>query len=139
MFPRIQRPCPYRKDLARVMDGDICRVCTRRVYDLNAMSDAERSAFLSSCSGEICVSYTLRPAIIAAAMAIALPAAAQDFEVREEVIMVGGIDAAKVEYVADANAVETPNAPVIYEDEDARQTEGSVAAAANLNDAVEAQ
>lgn len=137
MFPKIQRPCPYKNDLASIMDGDMCRVCERQVHDLNAMSTTDRTAFLSSCSGEICVSYTLRPAIIAAAMAIALPAAAQDVELEGEII-VGGISAAQVEYVADPNAVETPDAPIVYEEDEAAADE-SAASAADLNDAVEAQ
>lgn len=138
MFPKIQRPCPNKKDLASIMDGDVCRVCTRQVHDLNAMSDAERTAFLSSCSGEICVSYTLRPAIVAAAMAIALPAAAQDYEMEGEII-VGGITAANVEYIADPNAVETPDAPIVYEDDDAPPAEESAASATDLSDRVEPQ
>ncbi|MEZ5957144.1 MAG: hypothetical protein R3C27_08055 [Hyphomonadaceae bacterium] len=139
MFPKIQRPCPYKNDLASIIDGDVCRVCVRKVHDLNAMSTAERAAFLSACAGEVCVSYSLRPTIIAAAMTIALPAAAQDYEVQEETVLVGGFNAAKVEYIADHNALETPEAPVIYEDEGAPQLENSTAPAANLNDAVEAQ
>jgi|CXWL01.1.fsa_nt_gi predicted Fe-S protein YdhL (DUF1289 family) len=138
MFPKIQRPCPYKNDLASIMDGDICRVCTRQVHDLNVMSDTERTAFLSSCSGDICVSYTLRPAIVAAAMAIALPAAAQDYEMEGEII-VGGITVANVEYIADPNAIELPDAPIVYEDEEASPAEQSAAPATNLNDAVEPQ
>lgn len=137
MFPKIQRPCPYKKDLASIMDGDICRVCTRQVHDLNVMSDTERTTFLSSCSGEICVSYTLRPAIVAAAMAIALPAAAQDYEMEGEII-VGGITAANVEYIADPNAVETTDAPIVYEDEEP-PSEESAASTADFSDSVEPQ
>lgn len=119
MFPRIQRPCPFKDNLSEVMNGDVCRVCTRKVYDLNAMSAAERATFLASCSGEVCVSYSLRPAILAAAsvVALAMPAAAQDPNLSEEVIMVGGIDAARIEYVADPNAVSAPDMPIVYEDE----------------------
>lgn len=118
LFPKIQRPCPYKNRLADIMDGDVCQVCMRKVHDLNIMSDAERTFFLSSCSGEICVSYTWRPAIIAAASALAmsLPATAQDVAFEEEII-VGGINAAQVEYIADPNAVESPELPVVYEDE----------------------
>ena len=128
MFPRIQRPCPYKNELSEVMDGDICRVCTRKVHELNAFSEAERAAFLSSCSGEICVSYSLRPAIVAAmtAAALALPAAAQEVTFDEE-ILVGGIDTAQIEYVADPNAPATPEMPVIYED-NARSAEANASA-----------
>jgi len=144
MFPKIQRPCPYKNDLASIMDGDVCRVCVRQVHDLNAMSDVERAAFLASCSGDICVSYSLRPAIATAvaALAFALPAAAQEVEYDE--IIVGGITAAQIEYIADPNAVETPEAPVVYEDDTAQASEDataetSAASAPNLNDAVEPQ
>jgi hypothetical protein len=80
LFPKIARPCPYSSNLAAVIDGDHCRMCDRPVFDLTAMSDGERLAFLAGCGGEVCVSYAvaLRPALRAAAMAaaIAMPAAA---------------------------------------------------------------
>lgn len=99
LFPRVQRPCPYKSDLSAVMDGDFCRMCKRNVIDLTAWSDAERVQFLSSCETEICVSYRLplKPALVAAAMAAsvaALPAAAQD------------APPAPVEAVADAGQVD---------------------------------
>jgi predicted Fe-S protein YdhL (DUF1289 family) len=106
LFPRVQRPCPYKSDLSAVMDGDFCRMCNRNVVDLTAWSDAERVRFLSSCETEICVSYRLplKPALVAAAMAAsvaALPAAAQD------------APPAPVEAVADAGQVYTDNLEII--------------------------
>ena len=81
MFPRIDRPCPYADRLAQVMEGDYCRMCKRTVFDLSAMDERERRAFLGGCAGEeICVRYTVRPALAAVALAasvIALPALAQ--------------------------------------------------------------
>jgi predicted Fe-S protein YdhL (DUF1289 family) len=80
LFPKISSPCPYVSDLAAIMDGDQCRMCKRQVFDLTAMSDGERVAFLAGCRDEeVCVSYTIpvRPALAAAALAaaaIALPA-----------------------------------------------------------------
>jgi hypothetical protein len=143
MFPRIQRPCPYKNNLSEIMDGDVCRVCTRKVHDLNAYSEAERAAFLASCSGEICVSYSLRPAIVAAvsAVAFALPAAAQDVAFDEE-ILVGGVDAAQIEYVADPNAAETPDMPVVYEDEavaDAEADASATGASADFGHSVQSE
>ncbi|MBO9713151.1 hypothetical protein [Sphingomonas sp.] len=81
MFPPIDRPCPYVDRLDSVMDGDFCRMCRRTVFDLTAMDEAERRAFLAGCASddEVCVRY-LRPALAAAALAAsvaALPAAAQ--------------------------------------------------------------
>lgn len=80
-FPRIDAPCPYRANLSVILDGDQCRLCNRQVFDLSAMTDGERGAFLASCQDEVCVTYALplRPAIAAAALAaaaMALPGAA---------------------------------------------------------------
>ena len=67
-------------------------------------------------------------------------ATAQDLTVEDEIIMVGGITAAQVEYIADPNAVETPDAPVVYEDDAPEANdEDSASSTANLDDAVEAQ
>ncbi|HEV2866777.1 MAG TPA: hypothetical protein VGX37_09690, partial [Allosphingosinicella sp.] len=79
LFPKIQSPCPYTSQLASIMDGDVCRMCKRQVFDLTDMADGDRVAFLSGCRDEVCVSYRLRPALAAAALAasmVALPAAA---------------------------------------------------------------
>jgi hypothetical protein len=130
IFPKIQSPCPYKGDLADILDGDMCRLCSRRVHDLTRLSDQERVALIQGCSEEICVSYALalRPAI-AAAMSIAalgapMTAAAQDLLDGEEAIVVtaGGItDPANVEYVSNADEAATPELPVVYEDRQAKQ------------------
>ena len=80
IFPRIQSPCPYKSNLAAVMDGDLCRTCNRNVFDLTAMDDGERLAFLAGCEEEVCVSYRIpvRAAFTAAALAAA------DFGPRDE-------------------------------------------------------
>ena len=83
-LPRlIQRPCPYIDRLESVMEGDYCRMCKRQVHDLTGMDEAERTAFLTACGGNACVSYRLnvKPAIAAAliaasAAALAAPAPA---------------------------------------------------------------
>ena len=130
IFPKIQSPCPYKGNLADIMDGDMCRLCSRRVHDISGLSDQERVALIQGCSDEICVSYALplRPAI-AAAMTIAalgapMAAAAQEFDSEEAVIVItaGGItDPANVEYVSDAADEATPELPVVYEDRQAEQ------------------
>ncbi len=134
MFPKIESPCPYKGSLSDILDGDVCRLCKREVFDLTAMTDGERTQFLSACQGEICVTYAfkLRPAVAAVALAastIALPLAAQDAPapatVAAEVghddeweIMVGGIkDAKNVEMIEDAADTELADLPVEYEDE----------------------
>ena len=121
IFPKIQSPCPYKGDLSAIMDGDVCRLCKREVFDLSGMSDGERVAFMKGCAGEVCVSYRLRPALAAAAFAvaaIAVPtaAAACSDSTEVEVVMVGGIkDPANVQYVKDNSSDAAPQLPVVYE------------------------
>jgi predicted Fe-S protein YdhL (DUF1289 family) len=138
-FPRIQSPCPYKSDLAAVMDGDFCRMCKRTVFDLTDMTDGERRALLAGCGEEVCVSYRVRPAAVAAALAAAaMPAAAaaQDLgpavpgaaaiaaqateiaSLQELDIIVGGIrDPANARYVEHDAGRPVPELPVAYEDE----------------------
>ena len=71
-------------------------------------------------------------------MTIALPAAAQDLTVTEEIIMVGGIDTAHVEYIADPVLIEAIDAPIVFEDATTTQPDSS-APAADLDDSVETQ
>ena len=121
IFPKIQSPCPYKGDLSAIMDGDMCRLCKREVFDLSGMSDGERVAFMKGCAGEVCVSYRLRPALAAAAFAvaaIALPtaAAACSDATEVETVIVGGIkDPANVQYVKDNSSDAVPEIPVVYE------------------------
>jgi predicted Fe-S protein YdhL (DUF1289 family) len=137
LFPKVESPCPYKSRLADVMDGDFCRMCERQVFDLTALNDGERRAFLAGCSGEVCVSYRvpLRGAIAAAALAAAAvpaAAAAQDpvpatAEVEDEigaddlslgVIIVGGInDPANAQFEALPEDESVPELPAVYEDE----------------------
>ena len=140
-FPKIQSPCPYRSDLAAVMDGDFCRMCERNVFDLTGWSDGERVAFLAGCAEEVCVSYRLpfRTVLAAAAFASAaafpgaaaaqdgidgaalipaMAAAARDAMAMDEVsIIVGGIrDPANAEFVDVEADGAVPALPVVYED-----------------------
>ncbi len=125
IFPKIDRPCPYKGDLRAIMDGDVCRLCNRAVFDLTEMTDEARVAFMRGCTGEVCVSYraTFRPALAAAALAVAAigaPAMAVACEDATDdiVITMGGInDPANAKYVSDqTNAAQTvPDLPVIYE------------------------
>ena len=149
IFPKIQSPCPYKSELAAVMDGDFCRMCKRQVFDLSDWSDGERVAFLARCSDEVCVSYRLplRALLAAATLAslAAAPAAAANGEVNDsglaiqamaemamgamdppdEFVMVGGIkDPARVEYV-EVTDMAVPELPVIYEDPAAAPSDAS--------------
>lgn len=137
MFPKIQSPCPYKNQLAQVMDGDFCRHCQRTVFDLTAMTGEERKAFMRACETEVCVSYRIpiRPVLAAAALAAAAyapAAAAQDVpavqaaevagaslpvdETAMEEIFVGGIkDPKQVAFVENAEDAKLPELPVVYE------------------------
>lgn len=142
MFPKIQSPCPYKSQLATVMDGDFCRMCKRNVVDLSPMSDGERVAFLKGCEEEVCVTYKfpVRPALAAAALAAsvaALPVAAMpqddpsvavisadEFATDEDnYIVVGGIkDPKNVELIGVDEDRDVPELPVIVEPGPARPT-----------------
>lgn len=122
IFPQIQSPCPYRNNLASVMDGDQCRACKRQVFDLTAMTDAERVAFMEGCATEVCVSYKLPLAALAMAAALGAPMAAAAQEAipadgDELYIVVGGIkDVADVTYIEASGDNALPELPVVYED-----------------------
>ena len=142
IFPKVERHCPVKSSLSEYMDGDMCRLCERQVFDLNGMSDAGRQAFMASCTDEVCVSYKipLRGLAAAAALgaaAVSIPAAAQDTLVELEAdqagyeelekcvdefqviewIIVGGIkDPTEAEYIDTEEDLETPELPVTYED-----------------------
>ena len=141
-FPRIDKPCPYKANLAAVMDGDFCTMCSRSVIDLTAMSMTDRRHFLSSCETEVCVSYSFRPALAAAALAAAamtMPtaAAAQTVEpvaaaepaqpdasvgadAEDMIIIVGGIrDPKHAELVENPLDQTLPALPVVYDEEPA--------------------
>lgn len=120
IFPKIQSPCPYRGDLSAIMDGDMCRMCKRQVFDISALSDAERVAFISGCAEEVCVSYRFPMRAAAAAIALATLgapiAAAQDFD-ETDMIVVGGInDPANVDYIVDSDESTGPELPIVYDE-----------------------
>ena len=88
--PRIDSPCPINRPRFPGAT-DHCSHCDRTVHNLNLMNDRERREFMSSCSGKVCVAYTVRvpvsrspvrhrglgAAALAAAALAALPAAAE--------------------------------------------------------------
>lgn len=83
-------------------------------------------------------------ALVVAALALPTIAAAQDPSTRTDLTIIGAVSTESVEQIADAHAVATPDAPVVYEDaapaaSASDETDASVAAAANLSDAVEPQ
>jgi predicted Fe-S protein YdhL (DUF1289 family) len=153
-FPKIQSPCPYIADLGAIIDGDFCRMCERQVFDLSHMSSNEKKAFLDGCTGEVCISYRFTPALAAAALAAAMPAAAaaQDLgpvvpdaaaiaastaEIaamggESIVVSAGGIkDPRNVQYVEDPTDRDAPALPVTYEDAPARPAAAPASRPAN--------
>jgi hypothetical protein len=120
LFPRIQSPCPVQGNLAAFMDGDMCRLCKRQVFDLSDVDDAGRVAFFANCKTEqVCISYKIPARLAAAALAasvVALPAAARTEQapasdtVAEEpedaIIVTGGIAPRRVSYVTVTTPVE---------------------------------
>ncbi len=139
-FPRIDNPCPYRANLAAILDGDHCRLCNRDVVDLTAMSEGDRTIFLSACEGEVCVRYAVRvsapvaaAAMAAAALALPSAAAAQDAPAPVETITVqgtqidedqviiitgGGIhDPKNAKLVDNPLDDQLPGLPIVFEDE----------------------
>ena len=82
-FPIVETPCPYKGDVADILDGGRCTLCKCEVHDLTAMNDGEREGLVRSHSGKMCVSYRLdaRRAAVAAALGasvVAVPAAASE-------------------------------------------------------------
>lgn len=68
-FPKIDSPCPLRWKEMPSAGRDFCTLCKRQVHNLDAMGLDERRAFLASCSGEVCVAYTVRRTPLRAAAA----------------------------------------------------------------------
>ena len=75
--PKITSPCPLRWAGPPQPGMDFCGQCQRRVYNLDLMSAQEREEFLTGCSGNVCVSYTVkRAARIPVALGLGLAAMA---------------------------------------------------------------
>jgi predicted Fe-S protein YdhL (DUF1289 family) len=144
-FPKVQSPCPYKADLAAIMDGDMCRMCKRQVVDISDWSDDARRDLIAGCRDEVCVSYRIvRPALAAAALAAAaIPSAAlaqeqaaapaaetiapltptevaQTNVPEQDYVIVGGInDPANAEFMSAEELAAIPEVPVTYEDDQA--------------------
>jgi hypothetical protein len=84
--PVVESPCPIAGKALPAGATEHCKLCERSVHNLDRMSDRERREFMGSCSGKVCVAYTVKipvrhrgfaAASIAAAALVALPAAAE--------------------------------------------------------------
>lgn len=74
--PVITAPCPLRFASMPTTGLDFCGQCHRRVHNLDALSEAARTQFFASCSGEVCVAYTVRrPRALPLAMSLGMAAA----------------------------------------------------------------
>jgi hypothetical protein len=58
-FPVIDSPCPLRVANLPQAGRDHCGHCDRQVQNLDGMSASQREAFMRSCSGKVCVAYTV--------------------------------------------------------------------------------
>jgi predicted Fe-S protein YdhL (DUF1289 family) len=141
LFPKVQSPCPYKDKFSSIVQGEFCSMCKRDVFDLNHMDDKQRVAFLKSCSGEVCVSYSLpvkraaKAAAFAAAAVMApttlaaqdAPPAAQEPTAEEQAayeadmeydVFVGGIKPADALVEMDAaDDAKLAELPIVYEEE----------------------
>jgi hypothetical protein len=141
--PVITSPCPLRWKSMPSAGMDFCGQCRRRVHNLDGMSDAARAAFFASCSGEVCVAYSIsRPAALIGALGLGVasmmqPAAAQDTAASSpqsvptivngptcdpngkgqslDLMMVGGTTKAHEVAWVDERELALPNAPQIAE------------------------
>lgn len=59
LFPKIDSPCPLRWKEMPSAERNFCTLCQRKVHNLDRMTAAQRRDFLASCSGEVCVAYTV--------------------------------------------------------------------------------
>jgi hypothetical protein len=89
--PVIESPCPIAGFQLPRGATEHCTLCDRSVHNLDRMSSRERTQFMSSCSGKVCVAYTVRvpvsaqrkrglgaAALLTAAALVSLPVAAEE-------------------------------------------------------------
>jgi hypothetical protein len=88
--PVIESPCPIAGKQVPRGATEHCTLCDRSVHNLDRMSSRERVEFMSSCSGKVCVAYTVRvpvsslrkrglaAAALTAAALVSLPVAAEE-------------------------------------------------------------
>ena len=143
--PVVESPCPIAGKRLPSGATEHCGLCDRAVHNLDLMSAAERREFMSSCSGKVCVAYTVRipanglrkrslaAAALAAAALVSLPAAAQDSPVLgqspvgdanglpfcdelSEVVVTGGVlKGSQAEWIDDGKDA-PPELPTIEDD-----------------------
>lgn len=139
-FPKIDQPCPLGIDAQRRIAG-FCGHCSKAVHGLDAMSDAERVAFMRNAQGPICVSFRVRRgAAIGLGVALALSASVPghadpvgpELQAAVEsvaatttppppppeppVMLMGGVsDPQSVAFVEDDDDDDVPELPIVHE------------------------
>ena len=88
--PVVESPCPIAGKQLPKGATEHCTLCDRSVHNLDLMNQRERVEFMSSCTGKVCVAYTVRvpvgslrkrtlgAAALAAAAMVSLPLAAAE-------------------------------------------------------------
>lgn len=144
--PVVESPCPIAGKPLPAGGSEHCTLCERPVHNLDRMNERERIAFMSSCSGRVCVAYTVRlpvsglrkrgvvAATVAVAAMVSLPlAAAEDSPVQGmspvtpaaqlpncdellDAIVVGGVSHGDQAEWADDGKDDRPELPVIEDD-----------------------
>jgi len=88
--PVVESPCPIAGKQLPKGATEHCTLCDRPVHNLDLMNQRERVEFMRSCTGKVCVAYTVRvpvsslrkrglgAAAIAAAAMVSLPLAAAE-------------------------------------------------------------
>ena len=138
-FPKIDQPCPLGIDAQRRIAG-FCGHCSKAVHGLDAMSDAERIAFVRNAPGPICVSYRVRRGValgLGAALAISVAVPGQADPVGTEiqasvaagvattappppppepqVLLMGGVSDPKSVAMVDDEDDDVPELPIVHE------------------------
>jgi hypothetical protein len=60
MFPKLTSPCPAKISSLPSGEKNFCTLCSRKVHNLNLLTEEQRVDFLKSCSGDVCVAYTVQ-------------------------------------------------------------------------------
>src|SRR5262245_11089142 len=58
--PVVESPCPIAGKGVPAGATEHCTLCDRSVHNLDRMNERERHEFMSSCSGKVCVAYTVK-------------------------------------------------------------------------------
>jgi len=137
--PVVETPCPIAGKGLPAGATEHCTLCERTVHNLDRMNERERRAFMSGCSGKVCVAYTVKvpvrhrglgAASLAAIALVALPAAAgtpamspmpaandlPDCDELGEVVVTGGVTQGDQAEWADDGKDAPPELPTMEDD-----------------------